>query len=320
MVLGSDNSYTEMGPDFSRHVWWALTISDFMKDIETTLRACAEDPAAALARYDELWQSLVDIADRDVTATIPELERIARELKTIPLKRRPEECPRVLVVGEIYVRRDDFAIDELVQLFSNKGIIAKVSGICEWIYYCDFAREHELKKRLKLVPWYRRATNKDFHSLVGWNVEMLWKHHVERRVKRALKPSGLIPDSPHDMNEIMENAERHFVNHDLESEITISSGVAATAMFEGYSGVVNISPFACLIGRVIEGLITPWFRERGYPVISVEIDGNMLPPTTIRKLEIFMLNVLRLRQSPATGDLMEHPGQDKQIVDRRIVR
>ena len=320
LTLGSDNSYGELGPDFTRHIWWGLMIADFMKDIETSLRACAEDPVTALARYDELWQTLIDIADKDVTATIPELEKIAREMSAIPLKRKLEDCPRVLVVGEIYVRRDDFAVDELVQLFSSKGIIAKVSGICEWIYYCDFSREHELKKRLKLMPWYRRLAAADFRSLVAWNLEQMWKHHVERRVKRALLPSGLIPDSPNDMHEIMDNAQRHFVNHDLESEITISSGVAATAMFQGYSGVVNISPFACLIGRVIEGLITPWARERGYPAISVEIDGNMLPPTTIRKLEIFMLNVLRHRQSPSTGDLLEIPGLDKSAIDRRIIR
>ena len=64
-------------------------------------------------------------------------------------------------------------------------------------------------------------------------------------------------------------------------------------MEEGYSGIVNISPFACLIGRVIEGLLTPWARERDYPVISVEVDGNLLPPSIVNKLNIFMVNVLR---------------------------
>ena len=56
----------------------------------------------------------------------------------------------MLIVGEIYVRRDDFAVDELIQHFSNHGIIGKVSNIAEWIYYCDFVRNYELKKRLRL--------------------------------------------------------------------------------------------------------------------------------------------------------------------------
>ena len=97
------------------------------------------------------------------------------------------------------------------------------------------------------------------------------------------------------MHEIMTNTEKHFVNRELYSEISISSGAAATAMMDGYSGIVNISPFSCLIGRVIEGVLTPWAREQKYPIMSVEIDGNLLPPNVINKLEIFMLNVQRFR-------------------------
>jgi len=320
MTLGSDNSYNELGPHFSKHAWWGLIVSDYMKDVETSLRACAEDPVAAMARYDELWQELVNVAESEATGLLPALEKIAGEIARIPLKRNPADCPKVLVVGEIYVRRDDFAVDELIQLFSQKGVIAKVSGIGEWIYYCDFGREYELKKRLRLMPWYRRPFSADFRSLVGWNAEQVYKHSVERKVKRALAPTGLVPETPHEMDEIMRNCEEHFVNHELESEIAISSGVAATAMLKGFSGIVNISPFACLIGRVIEGVLAPWARERHYPMISVEIDGNQLPPTTISKLEIFMLNVLRFQRRPDVGELLECAEDKAAIVDRRIVR
>jgi hypothetical protein len=66
-------------------------------------------------------------------------------------------------------------------------------------------------------------------------------------------------------------------------------------MEHGYSGIVNISPFACLIGRVIEGIFTPWARERNYPTLSGEVDGNLLPPNIVNKLNIFMVNVLRFK-------------------------
>ena len=66
---------------------------------------------------------------------IPTLGGIAAEIAKIPLKRTVEDTPKVLIVGEIYVRRDDFAVDELIRMFSTRGIIAKVSGITEWIHY-----------------------------------------------------------------------------------------------------------------------------------------------------------------------------------------
>ncbi len=102
----------------------------------------------------------------------------------------------------------------------------------------------------------------------------------------------------------------------MNSEIAVSTGVAATAMEHGYSGIVNIAPFACLIGRVIEGLYTPWARDRSYPIISVEIDGNQLPPNLISKLNIFMVNVLRFRDNPNITDLIED--LDTEPLDTKI--
>jgi hypothetical protein len=82
----------------------------------------------------------------------------------------------------------------------------------------------------------------------------------------------------------------------------------------GYSGIVNISPFACLIGRVIEGIFTPWARERNYPILSVEVDGNLLPPNIVNKLNIFMVNVLRYKGGEDLSALVD--AREEEIKDR----
>ncbi len=305
VTLSADNSYTELGPDFSKYMWHGLVISDYMKDVQTSLRACAEDPEKALEIYNELWHEMIAAIDKDFKLAYPALKKVAETIKKIPLKKTIHEVPRVLIVGEIYVRRDDFAVDELVDLMSKKNIIAKVSGVSEWIHYLDFVRDYDLKKRLKLLPWYKRPFSSEMKSLIRLHIEMAWKHAVERKAKRILGVTDLIPHTPHDMNKIMKNTTDNFVNLELNSEIAISSGVAATAMEEGYSGIVNISPFACLIGRVIEGLITPWARDKNYPTFSLEVDGNILPPNIVNKLNIFMMNVLRFKNDPDSSDLIE---------------
>ena len=319
-TLDSDNSYNELGTEFYKHAWWAITISDYMKDLETSLRTCAAEPVQAMATYDELWHKMIGIAEQDITKVLPVLKDISKDISRVPLKKDMEECPKVLIVGEIYVRRDDFAIDELIQHFSKRGIIGKVSSIAEWVFYCDFVRHYELKKRLSLLPWYRRLFAKEFMDLINWNIEHAYKHNVEKNVREILASTGLVPDSPHNMQEIMKNTEKHFVSQELYSEISISSGVAATAMMDGYSGIVNISPFACLIGRVIEGLFTPWARERKYPVISIEIDGNLLPPNVLSKLEIFMLNVMRFKGHADVNTMVEKEGMQSVAIDRKIIR
>jgi len=320
MTMDSDNSYNELGPEFSKNVWRGTLVGDYMKDIETSLRACALDPEAAIAKYDELWQELVEIAGNDLSQLLPALEKLADEIAKIPLKQKVEDTPKVLIVGEIYVRRDDFAVDELIRLFSQRGIIAKIAPVSEWLYYCDHTRKHELDKKISLLPWHKKLFSEEFKELISWKIEAVWKHRVERQIKDILDKTGLIPHSPHDMEEIMNNADNIFVNEELHSEISVSSGAAATAMFQDFSGVVNISPFACLIGRVIEGLITPWARDKQYPVMSVEIDGNILPPNIINRLEIFMLNVLRFRDNPDAAELVEKEGQERVTFSRQIIK
>lgn len=304
-TLSADNSYTELGQSFSLKAWWSLVIADYMKDIQTALSACAEDPESALLMYKEIWHKMLAVTEQDITKCIPSLKQVAKEVSAIPLKRNFKNIPKVLVVGEIFVRRDDFAVNEIIDFFSRKGIMAKVSGISEWIHYLDFVREYDLKKRLKIIPLFKRFFSGEYRKFLKLKIEKIYKKSIERKVKKALKTAGLIPHTPHNMNKIMANTQEHFVNHELNSEIAVSTGVAATAMEEGFSGIVNISPFACLIGRVIEGLFTPWARERKYPVISIEIDGNMLPPNIINKLNIFILNVLRFKENPDVAELVE---------------
>jgi predicted nucleotide-binding protein (sugar kinase/HSP70/actin superfamily) len=318
-TLDSDNSYNELGPEFSKYAWWSVIIGDYMKDVETSLRTCAADPVNAMATYDKLWHRMISVAEKDVTQVLPVLKEISDEIARIPLRKKMEDCSKIIIVGEIYVRRDDFAVDELIQHFSRRGIIGKVSNIAEWIYYCDFVREYELRKKLKLIPWYRRAFATEFMDLINWNIEHIYKHNVEKKVRQTLSSTNLVPKTPHDMQQIMKNTEEHFVSHELYSEISISSGVAATAMMDGYSGIVNISPFACLIGRVIEGLLTPWARERKCPMISIEIDGNLLPPNVLNKLEIFMLNVLRFKGNPDVNTMVESDEVKSVSVDRKII-
>jgi len=237
-----------------------------------------------------------------------DLAKVAADVRRIPLKRKLADCPKVLVVGEIYVRRDDFAVGELTDLMSDRGIVVKVAGISEWIHYLDFVRDYALNKLLGLRKPGTRVFSRPWLDLKKLGIEKWWKHSVEKKVLRILGPTGLIPETPHDMRVIMKYSQEHFVNLELNSEIAVSSGSAAAAMEAGYSGIVNIAPFACLIGRVIEGLFTPWARERNYPILSVEVDGYQLPPNIVNKLNIFMVNVLRFKGDGDLSGLVDKAG------------
>ena len=304
-TLSADHSYSELGAGFSKIMWWALCAADYLKDIQTVLRTCAKDRTYAMNEVQEGVKYVLEEARKGWKNIVPALRVFADRVKKIPLKKDPATCPKVLVVGEIYVRRDDYAVDEIIRSCADKGIIAKVSGIGEWIHYTDFVQEYFLKRERTVFPWYKKIFSDNTKKLLILKLAEAWKESTEAKIREALEPSGLIPESPHDMKKIMANTLK-FVSYELNSEISISSGAAATAMEEGYSGVVNISPFACLIGRVIEGLYMPYARQHKYPAISIEIDGNQLPPNIINKLNIFMLNVIRYKENPGVAELIDY--------------
>jgi predicted CoA-substrate-specific enzyme activase len=307
-TLSADNSYTELGAAFAKEMWKGLLIADYLKDIQTVLQATAENPKRAVKDFEQSWRRVMRAVEFKPKTVWNELKAVAEDVKKIPLKRAVKDCPKVLIVGEIYVRRDDFAVGELIDLMSERGIAVKVASITEWIHYLDFVREYALKKLIKLQPKSRRLFSKPWFDLKRLEIEEWWKHSVEKKTLSILEPTGLVPESPHDMREIMDYTQKHFVNLELNSEIAVSSGVAAVAMEQcGYSGVVNISPFACLIGRVIEGVFTPWAREKNYPILSVEVDGNLLPPNIVNKLNIFMVNALRFKGRNDLSSLIDAP-------------
>jgi predicted nucleotide-binding protein (sugar kinase/HSP70/actin superfamily) len=299
LVGGSENSYRELGATFSRDVWRCLVLGDYFSDVRNALRLVAEDTDAALELFSELWQDVLRAFKAGPKELDRELKRAAERLAVVPRKQRLEDLKRIIVVGEIYVRRDNYSVNELCESMIQKGILPKVTGVTEWIHFTDFVRKNEMVGRRRREGVLRSVLGGGLKAEAGCLVEMAWKQTVERKVAAILEPTGLIPPVPHDMAKIIGEAQDTFIHPQFSSEATVSPAVAAAAMNDGYSGVAIVAPFGCLPGRVIEGVYSPWAKARGYPVLALENDGQPYPPNIISRLEVFALNVLRFDRAEA---------------------
>jgi len=292
-VATSERSYRELGATFSRDLWHGAVLGDYFTDIRSSLRLLARDPGAALTLFESVWQDVLRAFQEGPKELDRELKRAAGRLGRVPLKAGLEDVKKVLVVGEIYVRRDNFSVEELSEMLISKGIYPKVAGITEWIHYTDFARKFIMEGRRRREGWLRTLLDGGLKDEVVYLIEKAWKQRVEEKIAAALRPTGLIPHVPHDMNEIIGEGPHEFVDPELESEATVSPAVGAAAMKNGYSGVAIIAPFCCLPGRLIEGVYAPWAKARGYPVLALENDGQPYPPNIVSRMEVFAHNVLR---------------------------
>jgi predicted CoA-substrate-specific enzyme activase len=293
LVANSENSYRELGATFSQDVWRALLLGDYFTDVRTSLRLLARDEAAAMAIFESAWQDVM----RGLLAGPKELEsevkRAAERFQLIPRKGRLEDLPKVLIVGEIYVRRDNFSVGEICEALIANGIYPKVTGVTEWLHYTDYARKFIMEGRRRREGWVQTLRDGGLKDEAVYLVEKIWKTIVEEKIASALRPTGLVPHVPHDMNKIIGEGQKEFVHPEMESEATVSPAVGAAAMAEGYSGVAIIAPFGCLPGRLIEGVYAPWAKARDYPVLALENDGQPYPPNIVSRVEVFAHNVLR---------------------------
>jgi len=293
LVGHSENSYRELGPTFTRDFWRATVLGDYFTDLRTSLRLLARDQDDALLLFQSVWQDVLGAFQAGNKELDRELRRAADRLAQVPLKESLEDVKKVLIMGEIYVRRDNFSVEEVSQMLISKGIYPKVTGVTEWIHYTDFARKFIMEGRRKRDGWLRTLLHGGLKDEAVYLIDKVWKENVEEKIAAALRPTGLIPHVPHDMNEIIGEGKHEFVDPELESEATISPAVGAAAMKDGYSGVVIIAPFCCLPGRLIEGVYAPWAKARDYPVLALENDGQPYPPNVVSRMEVFAHNVLR---------------------------
>jgi predicted nucleotide-binding protein (sugar kinase/HSP70/actin superfamily) len=300
LVSGDESSYGELGPEFTRDLWRAIVLSDYFTDVRTGIRLCARDTDAGLAVFERVWGDVVAALERGPKDLAAALERARETLGAIPRRRALADVKKVLVVGEIYVRRDSFSVYELSEHLIGQGIFPKLSPVTEWLHYTDWARAQELDSARQQDGWLSMLRPGALAERIGLGLESWWKRRVEREIREALSPTGLIPDAHDDLDAAMQFGTRTFIPAAMQSEATVSPAVAGAAMQDGYSGVAIIAPFGCLPGRVIEGVYTPWARARGYPVLALENDGQPYPPNVIARLEVFAQNVERYeRPRPA---------------------
>ncbi len=288
-----ENSYREFGPGFTSELWKAVVLSDYFTDIRHGIRVLAQDPQAGLKVFDECWRDVVDSVGngrKDLDAC---LARCRERLMAIPKRITMDEVKKVMVVGEIYVRRDNFSVQELVDHLISQGIYPKLAGVTEWIYYMDWSQRYLLQNQLRRDGLVRAALGGWLKDKAFLEAESWYKRRVEKHVRKALSPTGFLPGMHDDMDGALARGTKEFVSPELESESTISPAVAAAAMEHGYDGIAIIAPFGCLIGRVIEGVYAPWAKKNGYPVVTLENDGQPYPPNIISRIEVFSHNVLR---------------------------
>jgi len=301
LSLTDEDGYAGLGVRALLRAWQAIVCADVFEDIRSMLSVTAADPAAALRELDGAWQECIRLFEGRLSMRLATLlSLVSARLARIPLRRDPADTPAVALVGEYYVRKEDFSRRNLVDYLQAQGFMVRVAPAMEYICYSNYNTSRGLQER--------QSPMGPIAARVRGAVQEWW----ERRIKLLLAQSGLYRFEMTDVARTIAGV-RHLIDERMRGETILTVGSALREIVEHACGVVSIGPFGCMPSRISEAILRaemtpkgkgrmPGWEQRGaeldgfgeLPFLSIETDGNPFPQSVEASLEAFVLQARRL--------------------------
>jgi predicted nucleotide-binding protein (sugar kinase/HSP70/actin superfamily) len=185
--------------------------------------------------------------------------------------------PIVGIVGEIYVRSNNFSNSDVIRKVEEFGGQVWLAPVCEWISYINFiSHNRQSGQRLNIrdkmgIILTQYIQNRDEHTL-----EEVFKRYLQY---------GKEPK----VEDILEKASP-YIHVSFEGEAILSVGKSIDFIEKGVSGIINVMPFTCMPGTISSAVMRLLQKKYDIPIINIAYDGQGLTNITSR-LEAFMYQV-----------------------------
>jgi predicted nucleotide-binding protein (sugar kinase/HSP70/actin superfamily) len=269
---------TKSGAKLSRAIWRALVSVDILQKALFHTRPREASPGAADAAYREALSDVVRAMENDNLKGLAKVQAQARERFSAVRHKDLNTMPRVGLVGEVYVRHNRFANEEVIRRLEALGAEIETPPLSEWVLYTGLVNAMRANRQ----GLWRKKIAALLTSLVQ-----------SREIKRLSKSwKGFFPHGAHEppIDSTVALGER-FIDRSFQGEAILSLGKGLEFFERGARGLVNIMPFTCMPGMVV-GALTNHLRSEasGMPAINLAYDGQSQTNTQAR-LEAFMYQV-----------------------------
>jgi len=303
LSLTSENSYAGMPGEFARRAWLGANISDGLDDLYAGILALAEDVPKTLEAFEQARARVITAMEtQNYDNLMKALEEEMNRLSLFNRRQRVQDATKIALIGEIYVRRDGFSRQYIVEKLARKGIVVRTAPVAEWLYYTDYCVSHSLSTQCSL---------KDKLSV---KMKHIFMRKDEALIKQIFSKSGFFEAHMIDMDYLMTQGTR-LVNPRLTGETILTVSSALTEIGDETHGVISIGPFGCMPCRMAEAILNHrlveekeyfshsnsmfWARNRNdlpLPFLAIESDGNAFPQVVEARLESLVLAANRLKE------------------------
>ncbi|MBE3123913.1 MAG: CoA activase, partial [Planctomycetes bacterium] len=276
ILLDQDKDYQEdvkdLGADFRKLAWSGIVYVDSLQKIlretrpyEVTQGECDQLYEQFLRRAEQVIESRGNLA-----ALAGEACRAFVAVKVDRSRLRP----KIGLVGEVFVRCNPFTNHFMVRQIESMGGEAILPPFEEWVNYIGWSRVTDAKMDRHYL---RLITEKitDF-------VQRREKYRILNEFRGAIRQFFDEPPSDHVID-----LGRRYLDPSLRGEPILSMGRCMEYVEAGCDGVVNLHPFNCMPGTIVNALLTKFQKDWDMPTLKVAYDGLQQSTETVR-IEAFM--------------------------------
>lgn len=286
------NGYQGLNEPIRRTMWKAVVIADILMKAGCRIRPYELHPGETDSRLQRELRRLCQALERGDPLE-PAVSQAVQSLASIPrIEGNPK--PLVGVVGEIYVRNNFYANENVVRSVEQCGAEAWMAPLSEWILYTSS------------MPEIRDQTDKFFStelllSFLKWRWLLLW----EKKLHAATAP--FLDDRPEPPLPAVLEAAHPYLPENPGGEAVLTIGRAIKFAEQGARLVVNVAPFTCMPGAITTAIFRRVSAERKFPVVNLFYDGT---GGQNRRLEIYLRTALAA-QGGAIPDRVEEGHADE---------
>ncbi len=269
-----------MGKNFTRLAWQGMVAIDLLEKKLRETRPYEVHPGDS----DRVFQTYLKKAYEAVRDSnddpalckeglVQALKDARREFDAIQVLNKGSR-PRIGVVGEIYIRSNEFSNESIVRELEKLGGEVWLPPISEWFLYLNFtARRYSLQNRKYGAFWKTYITEliqkRDEHKF-----DHIFHHslvnHPEPTIHETLKAS------------------KPYLDDTFEGEAVLSVGKCEDYVKKGCAGLVNVMPFTCMPGTIVGAVMKRYREDHGnIPFLNMAYDGQE-ETNTLTRLEAFM--------------------------------
>jgi len=302
LAPASNNAYQGLDSPMRRSLFKAIACADILLKAQCKVRPyevrIGETDRLVNEGADQVARAIEE--DGDIPAALKKaIDKIAAIETAGPRK------PLVGIVGEIYVRNNPYANEDVIGAVETFGGEAWMLPITDWVIYTSSLENYKEEFPSTIISWEKADTF----------VTYTWMKHWEKKLMEAASP---FLDDRHEprFQECLEIA-TPYIPFYLGGEGKLSVGRAIKFAQQGAAMVVNCAPFGCMPETVATAIYGRLSAEVDMPIVSLFYDGS---GGQNRRLEVFLNNAVRGRRGLAAlsenADLQlpaGFPGRDQLV-------